>query len=88
MLLLFPGGVFMEYESLEVLRKRIDEVDETLIELLRERMKLAQQIGEVKHMLGLPIRDHDRVAEVIHRAGMFKEIFSAIVELCGEAERR
>ncbi len=47
------------------LRRGIDGVDEELIRLIGERVRLAAEIGRVKRVLGLPIIDRDREREVI-----------------------
>ncbi|GAB6101763.1 hypothetical protein JCM16138_09860 [Thermococcus atlanticus] len=69
-------------ERLHELRKRIDMIDEQIIELLEERVRIAREIGEIKRELGLPIRDEKREEEVLRRAGRFKMIFDKIVEAC------
>jgi chorismate mutase len=47
------------------LRRRIDELDERLVELLNERARCALTIGEQKQVLGLEIYQPDREAEVL-----------------------
>lgn len=39
--------------TLDLLRTQIDDVDQALLDLLRQRLALAQQIGSVKHQLGI-----------------------------------
>jgi chorismate mutase len=41
-------------------RKRIDEVDSKLVELLSERARAAQEIGRLKRDTSLPIYEPDR----------------------------
>jgi len=74
-------------EKLYELRKRIDEIDEQIIELLEERLRIAKEIGEIKRELNLPIRDEKREEEVLKRVGKFKEIFEKIVEVCRDVQR-
>lgn len=50
---------------LSELRRSIDSIDEELIRLIGERIRLAVEIGRVKRSLGLPIIDKDREGEVI-----------------------
>lgn len=69
-------------ERLHELRKRIDMIDEQIIELLDERVRIAREIGEIKRELGLPTRDERREEEVLRKAGRFKMIFEKIVEVC------
>ncbi len=53
---------------LEELRERITACDLELIRVLRERLALAREIGEVKEGLGLPVTDPKREAAVVRRA--------------------
>ena len=46
------------------IRKKIDEIDEKIVLLLKERMELCKNIGSVKRESGLPIKDHRREDEV------------------------
>lgn len=48
-------------------RRRIDEVDEQLVKLLRERMKLVRTIGEEKARQGIAVENLAREAEVLRR---------------------
>lgn len=43
---------------LEETRKKIRAIDSRIAELIAERLKLAQSVGEEKERLGLPIRDY------------------------------
>ncbi|WP_457754722.1 chorismate mutase [Thermococcus sp.] len=74
-------------EKLYELRKRIDEIDEQIIELLEERVRIAKEIGEIKRELNLSIRDEKREKEVLKRVGKFKEVFEKIVEVCRDVQR-
>ncbi|MGQ9551015.1 MAG: chorismate mutase [Candidatus Bathycorpusculaceae bacterium] len=44
-------------EKIQQLRKKIDEVDEQILLLLNERVKLCKAIGKVKKEHGIPIKD-------------------------------
>ena len=46
--------------SLELIRKRIDEVDTKLLELLNQRADLVHEVGVVKKQAGLTIYAPDR----------------------------
>lgn len=50
------------------LRGRIDAVDERLVELFCERMRLAGAAGVAKSRLGLPLSDDAREQEISARA--------------------
>ena len=51
--------------TIDQLRRRIDELDERLVELLNERAKCALQIGEIKQALGLEIYQPARESHVL-----------------------
>lgn len=50
--------------NIEDLRKKIDELDERLVELLNERANCAQQIGKIKRGLQMPIYEPRREESV------------------------
>jgi chorismate mutase len=51
--------------NIDALRRRIDELDERLVELLNERASCALRIGEIKQALGLEIYQPDRESQVL-----------------------
>jgi chorismate mutase/prephenate dehydrogenase len=53
---------------LDELRRRILELDEALVELVRERKALVLEIGQTKSEMGLPVLDPAREAAVVRRA--------------------
>lgn len=50
----------MEKDKLEEYRERIDMLDSKIVELLGERMKVVDNVGEYKKEKGLPVTDEDR----------------------------
>ena len=54
--------------TIDDLRRRIDELDERLVELLNERAACALEIGKLKHALGIEVYQPDREAEVLQHA--------------------
>jgi chorismate mutase len=50
------------------LRRRIEEIDSALVELIAERVRLARDVGAAKRAAGLPTLDPSREAAVIRRA--------------------
>lgn len=59
----------MEFlENLEHLRHEIDELDEELLNLLSQRMKLAERIGEYKKRNNISILQASRWNEILERA--------------------
>ena len=81
--------------SLADLRTQIDALDQQLLQLLNQRAKVAEQVGEVKRREGSPFFRPDRVAQVIekiqsanqgplkntHVASVWREIMSACLAL-------
>ncbi|OOF68227.1 bifunctional chorismate mutase/prephenate dehydrogenase [Rodentibacter caecimuris] len=52
-------------KSLAELRTEIDQVDKQLLQLIKKRLELVSQVGEVKHQQGLPIYVPEREAEML-----------------------
>ncbi|MEM2942905.1 MAG: chorismate mutase [Candidatus Bathyarchaeia archaeon] len=86
-------------ERLNYLRKQIDEVDRQILDLLRRRLTIAEEIGKVKAENRLPTRDLQREREVLERAAFKAEadgidpepvrrIFTEIIKLSTEAQKR
>ena len=61
-------------ERLNEIRKKIDEIDSKILELIAQRNSLAKDVAEVKNQLGIPINDPDRE----------KYIYDRIRKLCKE----
>ena len=61
-------------EKLERLRRQIDMVDDELLELLGKRMKIAEDIGEVKKEKGVTILQTNRWEEIIEKASKKGEL--------------
>ncbi len=59
--------------NLEELRKQIDDLDQRLIDLIAERMKIVRQIGEEKQVAGNAIEDRAREKTVIERVRRLAE---------------
>jgi len=52
-------------------RRKIDEIDQKLVELISQRAKAAHEIGKLKRGSGLPIYEPDRETAVIqHVTGL------------------
>lgn len=85
----------MSNEQLEQLRKRLDEINDQILELLSERGSIAQEIGKVKAKSGIhrfdPVRERKMLDEIAQKnkgpfdtstvQHIFKEIFKASLEL-------
>ena len=51
-------------QDIKQLRKRIDEVDEKILQSLSERAEISKSIGLVKEKHGIPIQDYPRENDV------------------------
>lgn len=54
-------------EDIEGIRKRIDRIDQELVQIFNERAALALAIGEIKKHEGLPIYDPAREKRIFER---------------------
>jgi chorismate mutase len=53
--------------EIEVLRQKLDLIEDNLISLLNERAKYVLEIGKIKHEKGLPIEDLKREEIILNR---------------------
>jgi chorismate mutase/prephenate dehydratase len=75
--------------DISALRLAIDEIDTTILDLVNQRLLLAQQIGQVKQQDGIQISDHRREKDIMDRllrtnsgpldANSLQRIFAAII---------
>lgn len=56
-------------ESLEALRRQIDEVDNALIELLSKRMRVSREIGHFKREHKMTVVQTERYSEILDKRG-------------------
>ena len=75
-------------DALEKLRGGIREVDYQILKLVKQRLQLAKEIGEIKRKRGLPVVDSDVEKGVIERAltwsrelGLNQSVTIKLVEL-------
>ncbi|NPA62044.1 MAG: chorismate mutase [Methanococci archaeon] len=61
-------------EELNEIRKKIDEIDSKILELIAKRNSLAKDVAEIKSKMGIPINDEERE----------KYIYDRIRKLCRE----
>lgn len=77
--------------KIEGLRRKVDEVDEKIVEAISERTRLSRLIGAEKKRLGMPIVDEMRERKVYEHAfrearkrgldpAMVERVFDAIIE--------
>lgn len=83
--------------KLEDWRRRIDEIDRKLVELLNDRSQCALEIGKIKQEQGLPLYQPDREKEVLQNAARInsgplsdaaiRRLFERIIDEARSAER-
>jgi len=84
-------------DELQQLRKKVDEIDEQILNALCERAKACKAIGLVKKKQGIAIRDISRENEVYERvkkkAGQFhldplqvEAVYHEIVNMCSAVQ--
>ncbi|ADG13557.1 chorismate mutase [Methanocaldococcus infernus] len=57
----------MEHKELKDIRKRIDEIDKKILELVAERNRLAKNVAEIKVKNNIPIDDKEREKYIYER---------------------
>jgi chorismate mutase len=78
-------------------RRRIDEIDKKLVELLNERSQCALEIGRIKQESNIPLYQPDRENEVLANAesenkgpltdAAIRRLFERIIDEARSAER-
>ncbi len=78
-------------------RRRIDEIDKRLVELLNERSKCALEIGHLKQEAKMPLYQPDREKDVLSNAernnrgplsdAAIRRLFERIIDEARSAER-
>jgi chorismate mutase len=48
-------------------RNKIDELDEQILELLKQRQEIVKELVAKKKKLGIPVKDENREKEIISR---------------------
>ena len=54
-----------EFRQIAKLRDKIDEIDRKMVQLINQRAVYADQIGDIKRKLGLPVYVPEREEQVI-----------------------
>ena len=84
-------------QDIQQLRKRINEVDDQILQALSERVKICKAIGDVKKKQGVAIRDSYRENEVYKRVKeksaqfaldpvQIKAVYREIVNMCSAVQ--
>ncbi|MEM2393219.1 MAG: chorismate mutase [Candidatus Bathyarchaeia archaeon] len=86
-------------DNIAKLREKIDEIDDKILRLLRERTEVSKLIGEIKRKKGMPIRDQEREREkytyVLRKAAELglsleavRSIYQKIIEMSIQAQEQ
>lgn len=84
--------------EIEELRKRVDAIDDQILSMLCERVKVCKTIGEQKKKQGTPVRDASRENEVYRRikeksvemglnAAQIEAVYHEIVNMCSAVQK-
>ena len=84
-------------DDLKQLRKKVDSVDEQLLQLLNQRAQICRAIGSVKKSKNLPVYDSSREQEVYQKLKVKAEqlgldpvqveaIYREIVNMCSAVQ--
>jgi len=92
-----PPSTEADTVDLEATRAEIERVDEAIVFLIGERLRLARRVGELKRTAGLRVLDPGREAAVVRRAGALardrglddeaiREVFWRLIEMARTAQ--
>jgi chorismate mutase len=84
-------------DEIEVLREKIDAVDDQILRDLKERVKICRAIGDLKRQKGMEVRDFSRETEVFkrvkERSALYKlypdkieRLYREIVNMCSAVQ--
>ena len=83
--------------SIDEWRRKIDEIDKKLLELLNERSKCAIEIGKIKRTRNLSLYDPERERKILERikeansgpldGDALERLFERIIDECRHIER-
>ena len=84
-------------DDIQRLRRRVDKVDDQILQALCERAKICKTIGAAKKKQGLAVRDSSRENEVYKRmkeksarfgldSGQVEAVYHEIVNMCSAVQ--
>ncbi len=74
--------------QLEDLRKQIDGIDESIVNLLAKRIETVKKVGQLKKKSNIPVLDKSRWQKVIKsKKGYIKKIYNIIHDHALEIEK-
>lgn len=83
--------------ELDLLRTKIDDIDEKIVKLLKERLSVAEEIGKEKKRQSLPIENLARETEILDKVSSefpkevekeVKEVYQTIFTLSKKWQER
>lgn len=80
-------------EELDLLRKKIDSIDEQIAHLFEQRLHICKEIGKIKKENNLPILNKNREQEVIEKNSSlinkeFKNSYIKLIKLIMEESKK
>ena len=84
-------------DDLEQLRKKVDKIDNQILDSLDDRAKICKEIGSIKRKQRLQIRDNSRENEIYERVKkravkfaldpvQVEQVFREIVNMCSAVQ--
>ncbi len=73
-------------EEIKILREKINELDDQILNLLNTRISICKEIGKIKRKNRIGIEDKKRENEILTKAGNFREIYLEIIEACKKTQ--
>ncbi|MDR0495538.1 MAG: chorismate mutase, partial [Treponema sp.] len=78
--------------NIDEVRRKIDDIDDQMLDLFEQRMKIAKEIGQYKKEKGLPLKDRERERKILYRlcekappelAEYARALFVSLIEMSG-----
>jgi len=86
-------------ETILSLRKKIDEIDDQILRLLKERVDVCENIGMIKQEQAIPVKDsqreneqYTRIARIASKLGLnsqeVRAVYQEIIAMSIRAQKR
>ncbi len=82
-------------DEIKRLRTEIDEIDETIVELLEKRLLVVKKIGKLKYNANMGLTDLNREKEIFKKhskssldTDFVNELFELIIKYCKGEEQK
>ena len=84
-------------DEIQQLRKKVDAIDDQILNALYERVKICKSIGDSKKKQGKPVRDASRETDLFERvkersirfglnSGQVEAVYREIVNMCSAVQ--